>query len=159
MASRVVSLLNAVVAALQARSDAEDFTDFNPDFIKSYNYAFTLEGLTEQPRVYVRLATKSGEVASRIQYKHTLPIVIHVLAAVTEVNETDADAAKTETETYINFVDEIERVMREDCRVVADCTLLGVETDPIAGQSAAEEMNVFESITTYTYQITERNTL
>lgn len=159
MASRVVSLLNAVVDALQARSDDEDFTDFEPDFIKSYNYAFTLEGLTEQPRVYVRLATKTGEVASRIQYKQTLPITIHILAAMPTTNETNDEQAKIDTESYINFVDEIERVMREDCRLVADCTLLGIETDPIAGQSQAEELNVFESIATYTYQITERNTL
>jgi len=159
MASRVVALLNAIVTALEARATAEDFTDFEPDVIKSYNYAFTLEGLTAEPRVYVRLATKSGEVASRIQYKQTLPITIHVLAAMQETDETNTDDAKTETESYINFVDEIERVMREDCRLVADCTLLGIETDPIAGQSQAEELNVFESIATYTYQITERNTL
>jgi len=159
MPSRIVSLLSGVVDALQARSNAEDFTDFEPDFIKSYNYAFTLEGLTHEPRVYVRLATKSGTVASRSQYRQELSVVIHVLAAMATANETNDDEAKIDTESYINFVDEIERVMREDCRVVADCTLLGIETDPIAGQSQAEELNVFESIVTYTYQITERNTL
>lgn len=159
MASRIVSLLTGIVEALQARSNAEDFTDFQPDFIKGYNFAFTREGLTDQPRVYVQLANKSAEVASRIQYKHVLPVVLHILADMPNVAETNDSEARYETEKYIDFVDEIERVMKEDCRVVANCTLTAIETDPIASESLAEEFNVFESIVRYTYQVTERNTL
>lgn len=159
MASRATALLSAIVDAIQTRSDAEDFTDFQPEVVKSYGHAYRLEDLTAQPTVYVRLIGKTAAPASRSQYRQELTVGIEVVAAMQTTNETIDGDAVYDIEAYCNFVDEIERVMREDCRFLASCTLLGYECDPLYSESTQEEMNMFQSLSVYTYVITETNTL
>lgn len=159
MASRGTTLLTEIVNAIQARSDAEDFTDFQPTIVKSYGHAYRLEDLTSSPTVYVRLIGKSSAPASRVQYRQEFTIGIEIVASIPTTNETNDDEAVYDIETYCNFVDEIERVMREDCKFLASCTLLGYEADPLYSESTQEDMNMFQSLAVYTYVITENNTL
>lgn len=159
MASRATRLLTAIVDALQQKSDADNFADFQPDVVKSYGHAWTLESLTDHPTVYVRIVGKTAAPASRIQYRQEITVGMEIVAAIPTTSETNDGGAVLNLETFCNFVDEIERVMREDCKLLEDCTLTVIESDPLYSEATQEEMNVFQSLTTFTYIITEQNTL
>lgn len=159
MASRATALISGIVDELQAINDADDFSFDTVIIKKSYAQVYALEDLQAYPTIFVRMASKQSTPASRSQYKQDFTIVLEIVGKLSETIDTTDDGVIENIEQWIDFADEVERAMKENCRLISDCTLLGITCDPICETGNLEDSNLFRSFQEYTYTITERNTL
>jgi len=159
MASRATELLAGIVEELQAIDEAGDFSFDTVIIQKSYSQVYALQSLQAYPTLYVRMASKTSTPASRSQYRQEYAIVIEIVGKLSEVVDTTDGGVIENIEQWIDFADEVERAMRNNCRLIADCTLLGITCDPICETGNLEDHNIFRAFQEYTYVITEQNTL
>jgi hypothetical protein len=159
MSSRATELIQGIVDELRDIDASGQFSFDTVTIKKSYAQVYELESLEAWPTLFVRMASKTSTPASRIQYKQDYTIVIEIVGKLSEYADTTDDGVIENIEQWIDFADEVERAMKENCRLIADCTLLSITCDPICETGNLEDTNIFRAFQEYTYTITERNTL